>query len=210
MTSTGNLHTYGIFSARPTVINLKKDKEIGWVADIKWAFATSAIRERKFQLEHMALLRSAVKADGIKVECTPMLDGTALDPVMVPTTQRGNITIGEEGEVVVTTRIVMDDLEERGLGVELLMKASNCLECTADEQQTLEESIQSELQTNREEDGQLEGQQTLEDAIQAEMDREKQLQADVDQLTGKGQDDVAPTPKKGRKNLKLDGEGAQA
>jgi len=146
---TSPLHTYGIFSAHPTAINLKKDKEIGWVADIKWAFASGAIRERKFQLKHMALLRSAVKADGIKVECTPMLDGTALDPVMVLTTQRGNITIGEEGEVVVTTRIVMDDLEERGLGVELLMKASNCLECTADEQQTLEESIQTELDSNR-------------------------------------------------------------
>ncbi len=124
MTSTSSLHTYGIFSARPTVINLKKDKEIGWVADIKWAFVSAAIRERKFQLEHMALLRSAVKADGIKVECTPTMEGTPLEPVMVPTTQRGNITISDDGEVVVTTRIVMDHLEERGIPEERFTAAT--------------------------------------------------------------------------------------
>jgi len=66
-----------------------------------------------------------------------MLDGTALEPVMLPTTQRGNITTGQEGEVMVMTCIMMDGLEERGLGVELLIKANNCLEYTADEQQTL-------------------------------------------------------------------------
>ena len=63
---------------------------------------------------------------------------------MIPVILRGNITI-IDGEVVITTRVFRYELEDRVIGVEMILSASNCLECTADEQQTLEESIQSEL-----------------------------------------------------------------
>ena len=153
---TGTLHTYGIFAIKVHGITIKKIKDIGNVADLKAAFMVGAKPDRKFELEHLRLLRSAIKAAGVKLECTPMLEGTALEPVMLGVDLRGNITISDEGEVQVTIRTVMDDLEEYGLSVELLMKSSNCLECTADEQQTLEESaLQTELQANRDEDAQM-------------------------------------------------------
>lgn len=149
------INTYGIFSVKPTTITVKQDKDAGWVYDVKWAFSSYAREERKFEVEHMRLLQSAAKVGGIKLECTPMIDGTPLEPVMIPTTQRGNITISDEGGVIVSTRTHRYELEERGLGVETILYASNCLECTADEQQTLEESIQSEVQANRDEDAQM-------------------------------------------------------
>ena len=150
------INTYGIFSVKPTTITVKQDKDAGWVYDVKWAFSSYAREERKFEVEHMRLLQSAAKVGGIKRECTPMIDGTPLEPVMIPTTQRGNITISDEGEVIVSTRTHRYELEERGLGVETILYASNCLECTADEQQTLEESaLQTELQANRDEDAQM-------------------------------------------------------
>jgi len=162
---TGTLHTYGIFAIKVHGITIKKIKDVGNVADLKANFIPGAKPDRKFELEHLRLLRSAIKATGVKLEVTPMLDGTPLEPVMIGVDVRGNITISDEGEVQVTIRTVMDDLEERGLSVELLLRASNCLECTADEQQTLEESaLQAELQANREEDAQLEGQGELFDA----------------------------------------------
>jgi len=161
MTQIIPLHTYGIFAIKVISIGIKKIKDLGTVADVKAAFMSGARPERKFELEHLRLLQSAVKATGVKLEVTPMLDGTPLDPVIFGVDLRGNITISDEGEVVVTVRVLTDDLEERGLGIELLMKASNCLECTADEQQTLEESIQSEVASNRAEDAQLEGQGNL-------------------------------------------------
>lgn len=165
MTSTSPLHTYGIHAIKIHGGTIKKIKDIGTVIDLKATYMSGARPERKFELEDLRLLRSAIKAQGVKLECTPMLDGTPLEPVMIGVDIRGNITISDEGEVQVVIRTVMDDLEEHGLSVELLMKASNCLELTADEQQTLEESVlQAELQANREEDGQLEGQGELFDA----------------------------------------------
>lgn len=161
MTQITPLHTYGIFALKIHGGTIKKIKDIGTVIDLKAGFMVGARPERKFELEHLRLLRSAIKALGVKLEVTPMIDGTPLEPVMIGVDIRGNITIGEEGDVQVTIRSGMDDLEEHGLSVELLMKARNCLECMADEQQTLEESIQSELQSNRAEDGQLEGQGNL-------------------------------------------------
>ena len=152
---TGTLHTYGIHAIKVHGGTIKKIKDIGTVIDLKATYMSGARPERKFELEHLRLLRSAIKALGVKLECTPMLDGTPLEPVMIGVDIRGNITISDEGEVQVTVRTVMDDLEEHGLSVELLMKASNCLELTADEQQTLEEAIQSELT----------GTQTLEEAV---------------------------------------------
>ncbi|WP_407538905.1 hypothetical protein Q0M94_12065 [Deinococcus radiomollis] len=149
---TGTLRTYGIFLVKALTITVKQDKEAGWVYDIKWAFSSYAREDRKFEVEDMRLLQSAAKAGGIKLECTPLLEGTALEPAMIPTTQRGNITISDDGEVVITTRTFRYELEDRGIGVEMILSASNCLECTADEQQTLEESIQSELKANAEED----------------------------------------------------------
>ena len=147
------LHTYGIYALKIHGGTIKKIKDIGTVIDLKASFMSGARPERKFELEHLRLLRSAIKALGVKLECTPMLDGTPLEPVMIGVDIRGNITISDEGEVQVIIRVVMDDLEERGLSVELLMKASNCLELRADAQQTLEESaLQAELQANQEED----------------------------------------------------------
>ena len=149
---TGTLHTYGIFVLKLLAFTGKQDKELGWVYDFKWAFSNYARAERKFEVEHMRLLQSAAKAGGIKIECTPMLEGTPLEPAIIPATLRGNITI-IDGEVVITTRVFRHDLEERGIGVEMILSASNCLECTADEQQTLEEAaIQTELKANAEED----------------------------------------------------------
>ncbi len=115
--------TYGIYSVQPRGISLKDDRDNGWVADIKWAFTTGAKPERKLELEHLSVLKGASASDGVRLELTPRIDGTHLEPVMLGVTQRGNITIGEEGEVLCTTRITLDALETAGLGIDAILAA---------------------------------------------------------------------------------------
>ena len=170
--------TYGIYSVQPRGISLKDDRDNGWVADIKWAFTTGAKPERKLELEHLSVLKGASASDGVRLELTPRIDGTHLEPVMLGVTQRGNITIGEEGEVLCTTRITLDALETAGLGIDAILAASNCLECTVSEQPTLDESAKA-----------LEG-QGEEDVPQQVADdrRTREVQAEVDGLVEKVHD----------------------
>ncbi|GGR31266.1 hypothetical protein [Deinococcus ruber] len=131
--------TYGIFAVTPRSISIKDDRDNGWVADVKWAFMPGAKPERKLELEHLSVLKGAAASDGIRMELTPRLDGEFLPPIMLGVTQRGNITIGEEGEVLCITRITLDELELAGLGIDAILSASNCLECTVSDQPTLDE-----------------------------------------------------------------------
>ena len=138
--------TYGIFAVSPRAISIKDDKDTGWVADVKWAMLRGAHPERKFELEHMPVLTGSADSDGIKLEVTPRLDGEHLPPIMLPTNQRGNITISDEGDVLVTCRLTFHALDTAGLGVDAILNSSCCLECTVSDQPTLEEAIQGELE----------------------------------------------------------------
>jgi len=106
MTQITSLHTYGIFAIEVISISIKKINDLGTVADAKATFMSGARPERKFELEHLRLLQSAVKATGVKLEVTPMLDGTLLDSVIFGVKLRSNITISAEGEAVVTGRVL--------------------------------------------------------------------------------------------------------
>ncbi|GGN44230.1 hypothetical protein [Deinococcus daejeonensis] len=144
------MQTYGIFAVTPRSIAIKDDKDTGWVADTKLAFMPGARAERKFTLEHMPTLKGAAQDGGkIKLEVTPRLDGEHLPSVYVSVHLRGNITVSNEGEVLCTTRVTLDELETAGLGVDTLLGSTLCLECTVSNQPTLNEAIQQELDTNR-------------------------------------------------------------
>lgn len=144
------MQTYGIFAVTPRSIAIKDDKDTGWVADTKLAFMPGARAERKFTLEHMPTLKGAAQDGGkIKLEVTPRLDGEHLPSVYVSVHLRGNITVSNEGEVLCTTRVTLDELETAGLGVDTLLGSTLCLECTVSNQPTLNEAIQQEVERNR-------------------------------------------------------------
>ena len=75
--------TYGIYSVEPRTIAIRDDKDNGWVADIKWAFKAGVKPERKLELEHLSVLKGAAASDGVRLELTPRIDGTHLEPVML-------------------------------------------------------------------------------------------------------------------------------
>ncbi|THF70474.1 hypothetical protein E7T06_07145 [Deinococcus sp. Arct2-2] len=142
--------SYGIYSTTPRTIAIKDDRDNGWVADVKWAFASGARPERKFELADVPTLKGAAAEGGqIKLEVTPRLDGEHLPSVYLPVTLRGNITIDDDGAVTCTTRVAFDALENAGLSVDTILNSSNCLECRVSDQPTLEESIQSELKAEQ-------------------------------------------------------------
>ncbi|WP_019585262.1 hypothetical protein [Deinococcus apachensis] len=144
------MQTYGIYAVKVKGINVKDDKDNGWVADVKWAFMAGVTGERKFTLEHMPVLKGAAAENGrIKLEVTPMLDGQPLPAVYLPVHLRGNITIGDDGSVNCTTRVTFDELETAGLGVDSILNSVNCLECRVSDQPTLEEQIQQELRAEK-------------------------------------------------------------
>ncbi|MFB9991254.1 hypothetical protein ACFFLM_04575 [Deinococcus oregonensis] len=139
--------SYGIYSTTPRTIAIKDDRDNGWVADVKWAFASGARPERKFELADVPTLKGAAAEGGqIKLEVTPRLDGEHLPSVYLPVTLRGNITIDDDGAVTCTTRVAFDALENAGLSVDTILNSSNCLECRVSDQPTLEEQIQTGLQ----------------------------------------------------------------
>ncbi|UQN04835.1 hypothetical protein [Deinococcus sp. QL22] len=63
----------------------------------------------------------------------------------MPVILRGNITSDEAGDVLVNLRVQFSELENAGLGVDALLTASCCLECTVSNQPTLDEQIRTEL-----------------------------------------------------------------
>ncbi len=62
------MKTYGIYAVTPKTITVKDDKDNGWVADVKWAFAESIKPERKLELEHLPVLKGAAADGVIKLE----------------------------------------------------------------------------------------------------------------------------------------------
>lgn len=150
------MKTYGIYSTIIKGISIKDDKDNGWVADLKQQFSRTARSERLLTLDSIAVIKNAARSGEIKLEVTPMEDGEPLSPVMMPVNLRGNITIDDDGAVTCTTRVTFDTLELSGIGIDALLSSSLCLECTASDQPTLEESIHQELQ-----EGVLEGQEPM-------------------------------------------------
>ncbi|UQN06791.1 hypothetical protein [Deinococcus sp. QL22] len=140
------MQTYGIFALSFKTATIKTDNDAGRVLDAKYKFATGVRAERRFMLEHVPVLKGAAQEGGkLRLEVTPMMDGQAFPAVDVPVILRGNITIDEAGDVLVNLRVQFSELENAGLGVDALLMASCCLECTVSNQPTLDEQIRTEL-----------------------------------------------------------------
>lgn len=140
------MQTYGIFGLTFKTASIKTDNDAGRVLDAKYKFSQGVRPERRFMLEHVPVLKGAAQEGGkLRLEVTPMMDGQAFPAVDVPVILRGNITIDEAGDVLVNLRVQFSELENAGLGVDALLMASCCLECTVSNQPTLDEQIQKEL-----------------------------------------------------------------
>ncbi|UQN06317.1 hypothetical protein [Deinococcus sp. QL22] len=141
------MQTYGIFGLTFKTATIKTDNDAGRVLDAKYKFSSGVRAERRFMLEHVPVLKGAAQDGGkLRLEVTPMMDGQAFPAVDVPVILRGNITIDEAGDVLVNLRVQFSELENAGLGVDALLMASCCLECTVSNQPTLDEQIRTELQ----------------------------------------------------------------
>ena len=139
------MQTYGIYAVSPKGANIRDDKDNGWVGDFKWGFSRGVKPERRLGLEHIPVLKGAARDGGkIRLEVTPMLEGQPLAPVLLPVTLRGNITIDEDGDVNCTTRLTFGAMETAGLGVDAILGATCCLECTVSSQPTLDEQVREE------------------------------------------------------------------
>ncbi|GHG21574.1 hypothetical protein GCM10017784_11380 [Deinococcus indicus] len=146
--------TYGLYSLEFLGLTSKDVREIGWVHDIKWAFALGARPERKFELDHAHVLFGAADTGGLKLEICPRLSGEHLPGILVTATLQGNLTTVAEGpKTKFTTRVSQEALEQAGLTSAVLFEASCSLECTVGDMPTLEEQtdaqIFAELTANR-------------------------------------------------------------
>jgi hypothetical protein len=147
-----NAKLYGIFAITAKAISLK-DSDAGHTLTVKWAFIPGARPERKFEPDRIPLLLAAgkvAKGDSddarraLRVEITPRTEnGQWLQPISIPTKKVGDIHLDEEGKTIVTTKLMLSDLQDCGLGVEHLLSTNTsiCLECNPfGDQQDLDES----------------------------------------------------------------------